>query len=157
LGSLSQAARGNELKQAQRILFVIGALTIAVNGFLLFNLPKEIQQAITQNQIAPSDVEGFRQEATIMGYLFYGLPALLGVLFVIFGLIIKQFPVPITIASLVLYILATSAFGFLSPPTLLQGFLIKIIIIFGLFRAIKAARAYRAHTLDANVADGLRG
>jgi hypothetical protein len=41
LGSLAQAARGNELKQAQRILVVIGVLTMAGNGFLLFNLPNE--------------------------------------------------------------------------------------------------------------------
>ena len=99
LGSLAQAARGNELKQAQRILIGIGVLTLVVNGFLLFNLPNEIQQAIQQNQIAPENVETFRQEATISGYLIYGLPVLLGSLFVIFGSIIKQFPVPITITS----------------------------------------------------------
>jgi hypothetical protein len=43
LGSLAQAARGNELKQAQRILIVIGLLTVAANGFFLFNLPNEAQ------------------------------------------------------------------------------------------------------------------
>jgi len=37
LGSLAQAARGNELKQAQRILIVIGVLTMGVNGFLLLS------------------------------------------------------------------------------------------------------------------------
>ena len=60
LGSLAQSARGNELKQAQRILIVIGALTMAANGFFLYNLQNEIQQAIQQNQIAPADVEEVR-------------------------------------------------------------------------------------------------
>ena len=87
--------------------------------------------------------------------MIYGLPVVLGLLFVIFGLIVKQFPVPITITSLVLYILATAAFGLLEPATLLQGFIIKIIIIFALIRSIKAARAYRDHTQNAEMAGGL--
>ncbi len=155
LGSLAQAARGNELKQAQRILVVIGVLTIAVNGFFLFNLPNEIQQAIQQNQIAPADVAQFHQAATVSGYLLYGLPALLGLLFVVFGLIIKQFPVPITITSLVLYLLAMAAFGLLEPATLARGIVVKIIIVFALFRAITAARHFQAHVQQASLAEGL--
>lgn len=155
LGSLAQAARGNELKSAQRILIVIGVLTLAVNGFLLYNLPNEIQLAINQNQIAPENVETFRQQATNSGYVIYGLPILLGCLFVIFGSIIKQYPVPITITSLVLYVLATAVFGLLAPETLVQGFIMKIIIIFALIRAIKAARAYRDHTQAASFGEGM--
>jgi hypothetical protein len=60
LGSLAQAARGNELRQARWILIVIGLLTLAVNGAFLYNLPNEIQQAIQQNQIPAADVEEFR-------------------------------------------------------------------------------------------------
>jgi hypothetical protein len=146
LGSLAQAARGNELKQAQRILIVIGALTAAVNGYSLYNLPREIQQAIQLNQIPPANIQEFREAVTTMGYLIYGGAAALGVLFVIFGLIIHQFPVAITITSLVLYVLATAIFGLLSPTTLAAGLIIKVIIIFALFRAIKAARAYEGHT-----------
>jgi hypothetical protein len=153
LGSLSQAARGNELKRVQRILFVIGVLTMAVNGFGLYNLENEIEQAIRQNQIAPQ----FLQETRIYGYLIYGLPALLGLLFVVFGVIIKRFPVPITITSLVLYVLAMAAFGYLDPATLAQGFIVKIIIIYALFQAIKAARAFQAHEQKPKVAEELLG
>lgn len=155
LGSLSQAARGNELKQAQRILIFIGVLTMAVNGFFLFSLPGMIEKEIQQNQIAPADVEEVRQAAMISGYLIYGSPALLGLLFVVFGLIIKQYPVPITITSLILYVLAVAAFGLLDPMTLVQGLIMKIVIIFGLVRAIKAARAFQAHTQKATIAQGL--
>jgi hypothetical protein len=155
LGSLAQAARGNELKRAQRILIAVGVLTMAVNGFGLFNLPNEIQQAIQQNPVAPADVEEMRQAMRIEGYLLYGLPVLLGVLFVVFGVIIKQFPVPIVITSLVVYILAIAAFGLLDPATLIQGPIVKIVVILGLFRAIKAARAYQAHMQTTDVAEGL--
>ncbi len=132
-------------------------LTLAVNGFFLFNLPNEIQQAIQQNGIAPDEVEQVRQDAMISGYLIYGLPALLGALFVVFGLIIKQYPVPITITSLVLYILAMAAFGLLEPASLATGIVIKIIVIFGLYRAIKAARAYQAHTQKPDPSEELFG
>jgi hypothetical protein len=155
LGSLSQAARGKEIKQAQIILMVIGLLTIAVNGFFLFSLPYEIKQAIQQNQIPPEQVEQVRQAMTISGYLIYGSPALLGIVFLVFGIIIKRFPVPITVTSLVLYLLATAAFALLDPMSLAQGFIMKIIIIFALFRAIKAARAFQAHSRKAEVVEGL--
>src|SRR5579883_1934027 len=97
LGSLAQAARGNELKQAQRILIVIGLLTVAANGFFIFNLPNEAQQAIQQFNIPPGQQEEFRQRVAMMGYLLYGGPALLGVLFVVFGVIIHRFPVFATV------------------------------------------------------------
>ena len=51
----------------------------------------------------------------ISGYLIYGVPVLLGFLFVVFGSIIKQYPVAITVTSLVLYVLATVVFGLLTP------------------------------------------
>jgi hypothetical protein len=154
LGSLAQAARGNELKQAQRILIVIGLLTLAVNGFNLYNLPNEIQQAIQQNQIPAEQHEEARQKIAMIGYLLYGLPALLGVLFVVFGVIIHRFPVAITVTSLVLYVLATVAFALIVPASLAAGIFIKIIIIIALFRAIKAARAYESHAAKPSLAGG---
>lgn len=155
MGSLAQSARGNELKGAQRILVVIGVLTIAVNGFLLYNLPTEIRTALTEQQIAPEDVEEFRQAATLSGYLVYGLPFLLGVTFVVFGAIINQFPVPITVAGLSLYLLATVIFALLYPETLVQGIVLKVIFIYALFRAVKSARAYEAHTRQMRAIEGL--
>jgi hypothetical protein len=155
LGSLAQSARGNELKQAQGILIVIGVLTIAVNAFFLYNLPKEIQQATQQNQVAPADVEQFRQQVTILGYLIYGLPLLLGALFVVFGLIVKQYPLPITITSLVLYVLSIVVFGVLNPTTLAQGLIVKIFFILGLCRAIRAAGAYQAHRRESGLPEGM--
>jgi len=154
LGSLAQSARGNELKQAQRILIVIGLLTLAINAFLLYNLPNEIAQAMQQNKIGPDDADRFRQAVTASGYVVYGLPALLGVVFVIFGAIVKSFPVPITITSLVLYIIATLTFGLLNPAVLAQGIIMKVIIVVALFRAIKAAFAYQAHARESQFAEG---
>jgi hypothetical protein len=39
--------------------------------------------------------------------------------------------------------------------TLAQGLIMKVIIIFCLIRAIKAARSFEAHARDKDLADGL--
>jgi len=64
----------------------------------------------------------------------------------VFGLIIKSYPVPITITSLVLYVAANAAIGLLNPASIASGLILKIFIVLGLFKAIKAARAYVSDT-----------
>ncbi len=149
LGSLAQAARGKEIKQARWLLIAIGLLTLAANAFFIYNTPKEVDQVIVQQHIDPAQIEASRQFITWFCYAFYGGLALLGVLFFFFGLIIKSYPVPITITSLVLYILANVVVGLLNPMAVLSGILIKILIVVGLFKAVQAARAYESDTKKA--------
>jgi hypothetical protein len=156
LGSLAQSARGKEISQAKGILIVIGILTMAANGFLLFNLDNEIQQAIQKGQVDPAQLEAFKLGATMMGYLIYGGTALLGLLFFIFGLMVRKYPVPITITSLVLYILSTLLFALLNPMSIASVFFfVKIIIVVALFRAIKAAYAFEGEKKAALAGDEL--
>jgi hypothetical protein len=157
LGSLAQAVRWIELKRTQRILILVGLWTMAVNGFALFSLPNQIERAIRQKQIAPNDVALFQRWATISGYLIYGLPALSGLLFVVLGCLIKQFPVTSIITSLVLYIFATAAISLLFPETMVQGLIVKLIIIYILIRAINTARAFRDQEQQADMTGGLVG
>lgn len=156
LGSLAQSARGKEINQARWILIAIGFLTMAGNGFFLYNTPNEVRQVLAQqgNQLNPAQVEGVRQSLTAFCYLIYGGLSLLGFLFIVFGLIVKAYPLPITIASLVLYILANALLGYLNPMAILQGAVLKVFVVVGLFKAIKAARAYESDTKQA-VAAGL--
>lgn len=144
LGSLAQSARGNQLKVARGVLIGIGVLNMAANAFALYNLPNEIQHGIRQYQLPPEAVPEFEQAARMGGYLIYGGAALLGLIFVVFGIILKKFPVAITITSLLLYIGATAGFAALAPATLTKGLIVKIFIVIALFRSIKAARAYEA-------------
>ncbi len=146
LGSLAQSARGKEIKQARVILVLIGLLTLAGNAFFLFNTPREVEQVIRQANIEPEEVGQVRQTVTIFCYTVYGGLALMGVLFLVFAMIIKSYPVPITIISLVLYILATIGIGYLNPASIASGIFLKVIIVVGLFRAVKAARAYERDT-----------
>jgi uncharacterized membrane protein len=155
LGSLAQSARGKEISHARNALLLIGFLTMGVNAFLLYNLPNEIEQAIRQAPGAnPADIEEFKKTTTMFGYLIYGGTVGLGLLFVIFGLIVNKYPLPITIISLVLYILANVFFMVLNPASITGGIVIKAIIVLALFRAIKAARAYNAETRKAGFAEG---
>lgn len=148
LGSLAQSARGGHLKAARGILIGVGLLTLVVNGFLLFNIENEvhqvIQQAIQQNQIDPADAPQYEQAIRIEGYLIRGGPALMGLIFVIFGLIINKFPVAITTTSLILYLATILGLALHEPASLARGPVLKIIIIAALARSIKAAWAYEA-------------
>jgi len=155
LGSLAQSARGKELGQARTVLIVVGVLTLAANAFMMYNIPNEVQSVVRENDVDPAQLEQFKQTVSMFCYLIYGGAVLLGVLFIVFGVIVKKYPVPITITSLVLYILATLLFGLLEPMSLARGFIVKILIVVGLFRAIKAARAYESHTKKTPVAGEL--
>jgi hypothetical protein len=149
LGSLAQAARGKEIKQAQWILIIIGLMLIGYYSYALYNIPREVDQVIQQANFDPAQIDESRQFITWFCYAIYGGLVLLGVLFFVFGLIIKSYPVPITITSLILYILYTIGVGLLDPTTIFKGLLIKFIFIVGLFKAVKAARAYESETKEA--------
>ncbi len=149
LGSLAQSARGKEIHQARAILIFIGVLTLLGNGFFLYNTPREVEQVIRAEQIDPAEVAEVRHDVTVFCYMVYGGLALLGILFLVFALVIKSYPVPITITSLVLYLLANVGIGFLNPEAIASGIFLKIIFVIGLFRAIKAARAYERDTESA--------
>lgn len=131
LGSLTQSGREKKLNQARTILIVIGAITIIANIAVAAMLLKQ----------APGN-EGAILLATVP-FIF------LGILFVIFGFLVKKYPVPITITSLVLYIAAWLISALQDPAMLAQGIIIKIIIIVALAGAVKTAIAYEKEKAEA--------
>lgn len=127
LGSLAQKARGGKLKQARLILFLIGGLSLLANiAFLVADLNQNVNP--------------------IIAVAVHGLFILVSVLFIVFGALIYLFPVPITITSLVLYILVSMLDLVLkamtNPPQMLSGMIWKIIFIVALASSIRAAVAY---------------
>ncbi len=66
----------------------------------------------------------------------------LGIVFLILGANVYKYPVVCTITGLVLYLGGMAVFGYLDPMSLAKGWIIKLIIIIGLFKAIKTAIAY---------------
>jgi hypothetical protein len=150
LGSLAQSARQKQLNTARGILLAIGILTIVVNVAFYFMIESQVNEGINAEirklppgMVAdPVKLAELRTNAIRIAQLIQGAVIALGVLFVVFGLIVKKYPVPITITSLVLYIGAAAVLGLLDPATLVQGIVFKIIIIVGLAKSIQSALAY---------------
>jgi hypothetical protein len=157
LGSLAQAARWKTLKAAKRVLMIVGALTVAVNGLFLLNLPNEVNQMVRARQLGPAGAQELREIATTYGYLLYGSLGLVGALFVVFGFFIRRFPVAVTVTSLVLFSLAAAAIVLLKPASLVQDLVVEAIFILLLIRAVRAARAYQADGRKHAIAEGLIG
>jgi hypothetical protein len=150
LGSLAQSARSKKLNQARTILFVIGGLTIAVNIFLVATSRQRVKDAI-QNEIRkqgpvrvdPVKLQEEEDRVVRIDTAFGVVGIVLGVIFVSLGFLLKSYPVPAVVIALVLYVGAAAVFGVLEPQSLLQGLVIKIIIVVALVQAIQAAVAYQ--------------
>ena len=143
LGSLAQSARAKSLKSARGLLIAIGVLTAAANAFFFAMARNRVQNEVVKLQGQGKIVDPQAVETAIRTtQLFAAASIALGVLFVVFGLIVQKFPVPITVTGLVLYIGAAVVFGLLDPTQLARGIIVKIIIVAALAKAIQAALAY---------------
>jgi hypothetical protein len=104
-------------------------------------LPGQVQKLLEQNG------QGQNQQAlavaTGVAMAIQGSFLVVGIVFIICGVLVYRFPVACTVSSLVLYILAALATAALDPSTLAQGIVIKVIIIVALFKAVQAAFAYQ--------------
>jgi hypothetical protein len=138
LGSLTQAARGKQLNVARNILLAIGILTLPDQ------MHKSIQQEVANSggQVDPAAVMKAEQELLLTNYALQGGFLALGVLFIIFGLLVKRFPVPITIAALVCYVGAHLVALALNPAAAGAEMIVKIAIVLALVGAIQSAFAY---------------
>jgi hypothetical protein len=150
LGNLAQSARVKELKTARGILFFVGILTIAVNiGFIAFaekavdsQIETELKPLRQQGmEIDPTQLAEFREQAIRSTRLVNGIAVLIGLVFVVCGVYVYQYPVPATVISLVLYLGSAAVYGVLDPTTLARGWIIKIIVVVCLFKAVQAAIA----------------
>lgn len=135
LGSLAQSSRGSDLKSTRWMLFIIGGLTLAVNGFQLSNASNEVAGLNLPQQ----------EFDRVLGLvrLIYGAGAAIGIVFILCGIFLEKFPVPLTILSLVLYVGAAAGFAFLDPASLMQGAIIKVIIVVSLAKSVQTALAYQ--------------
>lgn len=135
LGSLAQSTRNYDLGKTRNILLIIGGLTIAINGIMFANAVNEVREA----GIAPED----QARVVTIVRMIYGAAIAVGAVFVISAVLIRKFPVPLTILSLVLYVGATAGFAFLDPATLVSGIIFKVIIVVLLGKSVQTALAYQ--------------
>jgi hypothetical protein len=156
LGSLAQAARSKQLRQARGLLIGIGVLTIIVNAIAIGMVRDQAKKAIDAKiaeerknvpagmelQIDPVKVKELEDQVVRVSQLIGGALIALGVLYIIFGIVINRYPVPVTIISLVLFVGVNAVFAVIEPKVLVQGVIWKILIIVVLVKAIQSAVAY---------------
>jgi hypothetical protein len=140
MGSLAQSARGTQLNQVRWTLIIIGIITIGFNVFMLATNRSNVENILQQKGIhqVPPDIERLLELDRLTAIAF----VLLGGIFIVLGLAVKAQPVLCTTLGLVLYIAGNLISAAIDPMTIMQGFIVKIIIVVALFRAIGAARAY---------------
>jgi len=150
--SLAQSARRKQLNVARGIMFAVGILTIVINLAQFANVDTEIDKQLDQEaakiiqqgrMIDQVKFAEIKQAAKRVGHLImYGVIGL-GALYIVFGLLIWRFPVPITIIALTIYVGSAVVFAILAPETLLAGLVFKVIVIIALVKAVQAAIAYQ--------------
>ena len=160
LGSLAQSARSKHLKQVRVLLLVIGIITAAFNAFQLATVREQVKKEIDKEiakqgggRVDPVKRQQVEDDAVrIVTPILYALIGL-GALYIVFALIVHQFPVPITVIALVLYVGVNVIFAVLNakehPEQILSGLIIKIIIVVALIGAIKTAVAYQRERSEA--------
>jgi hypothetical protein len=155
LGNLAQAARGNQLKTARWILIIVGLLTMAVNSFFFLNAKSMIDEELRSMQSQGYEIDQSKVgDAVALQQLITGGTALLGLVFIVLGVMVYQFPVPCTLAGLILYILSVLIFAALNPLSLVQGIIVKIFIVIGLVKSVKSAFAYQTEQAASNSNSG---
>src|SRR5262245_41069129 len=94
LGSLAQASRGQQLNSARTTLIVIGVLSLIVNVIFMALIPGQVREQLQRNGqgLDPNQLA----IATSVALGIQGIFALLGIAFIVLGLLVKRFPVACT-------------------------------------------------------------
>jgi hypothetical protein len=139
LGSLAQSARAKQLGHAKGWLIFLGVMTILVNIFMLINLPNEVKK---ESGSLGGNVSDAETAMYIAGVVIYGGSLFLGATFIVLGCLVRRFPLPVTITSLLLFLGSQAIFALLNPLNICGGWIFKIIILVVLIKGIGAAAAY---------------
>jgi hypothetical protein len=167
LGSLSQSARLKSLNVARVILILIGVVLAILAGVDMSTMRDQVKELLN-NQVQdlrgkgmvvdPVKLQEIEDRAVQVGWLIDSGFLAVAALFVVFGVIVKKYPVPITIAGLAVFLAILATVAFLNPQSLLSLWLWKLLAIVGLVKAVQSARAYeqerRAEIINADVAAG---
>jgi hypothetical protein len=153
LGSLTQTARKKQLRSARAILFFVGITTVGLNVFDFAMIEPQIDKAFDaeiqklhqQGRVItdPAQLTRARATAIHLAQVIDGTAIGIGVVFVILGMIVYRYPVPVTVGALVLYIGCAAVFGYINPMILVQGVIIKVLIVIALVKALQSAVAYQ--------------
>ncbi|HWB05093.1 MAG TPA: hypothetical protein VG796_18830 [Verrucomicrobiales bacterium] len=151
LSPQNQAVWTKELKSARTILIVVGVLQILFGLFYLTQVKSQVEEA-SRKEIANSPGyvfdqqkfdEEFEKEKPMM-YALASVPLVVGVFFLIMSALVFKFPVGVTLASLIVFVLVHAADAIYDPTAIARGIILKIIFLVVLWKAYQSAKKARA-------------
>jgi hypothetical protein len=152
LGNLAQSARGKQLNTAWWILVILGGLMTAVD-LVVFMTIGAIVDAQFEKEIKELRSKGYQIDMVIVAQekkkaMAVATPLALGALAIsvgvlVSGLAVKTFPIGATATGLILYIGYHALAAFLDPSNLVKGWLLKIVVVVCLVKALQAAIAHQ--------------
>jgi len=92
----------------------------------------------------PAAVKEARSQIVGRVQLASGIGAIIGLVFIGCAAAVFTYPIAATVTSLVVYLGRVAAEGVIAPESIAQGWIFKIVIIGGLFKAVQAALAYES-------------
>jgi FtsH-binding integral membrane protein len=158
LGSLSQKVRTDSLRSARIIMIIVGLLMSGANLFFALSaeamVDKEINDLRKSGMVFDeAKLKPFRDSAIrttqLAAFVFVGV----GAIFFVLAAMIYKAPVPCTVTALVLYVggwVASVAIAISNTDdakevgqAVASGWLVRILIIIALVKAVQAAIAYQ--------------
>lgn len=155
--NLAQEARKQQLRKARWILIVLGVLQLIAGLFFVLGaramvkaqFEKELAPLKAQGQIVDEQKLQELEDSATKATQLLNLGGILGgISFIFLGLLVYRFPIACTVTGLLLYIGLFAGFAFISfmgdgdGSVFVRGWLIRLLVIVGLFKAIQAALAY---------------
>ncbi len=132
-----QGEAAGSLGTAQITLILVGLLTIALNAFLLINSTNEVEQVMKEGEV------GMSREALLQFVqIFYGSFIAVGVVLILLGALLYQFPLFCPLAGLLVYLLAMGVSAVIDPMSLIKGIIIKVLVIIALAKAVNDGAYY---------------
>jgi hypothetical protein len=139
------------LQEPRALMFAIGLLTVAINGFAMARLRIDTEALVKQHEAQGHVVDRAKLEAPLrIIQLINGGFVALGIAFIGLGLAINRYPVPTTVLALVLFLGGIAISAIVDPATIAQAGLFKILATVGLAEAIRFAVSYRRLELRQN-------
>jgi hypothetical protein len=141
LGSLAQSARGKHLRQARNTLLTVGILMglLQTGMFIVDN--NQTTQEIRKTTNDPVQRKNAEMAATVFLVFFHGAAIVVAAIFVVLAFFVEKFPVPTTVIALVLFLGLQVVFAVINPLNLAAGWIIKIVVIVALVKAMQAGLA----------------
>jgi flagellar basal body-associated protein FliL len=150
--NMGMAVRLKQMNRLRIILIMVGVLLLATHVGPLLTVHSQAESAVEEEareqgvplaQMEPAAKAKKIEQYVKIGTIFYLAMIGIGLLYVVFGLIVHKFPVPVAVLALVLFISLQAIFITLDPSNIYRGLIIKVLILVALVGGVSTAISYQ--------------